>query len=231
MRVNIIKHIAFLLILAVCFSSCTEKEEEPQELGCDCADELFYYIFDEKRFLDDRFLNDWLLVGFEPQVQDAEIVNYINQTGLFKSVEVSSIVSHARSEDDYHMMFVNTKKPQTCSQLKETISTLEKSSIVAYATLSFKGISCFGFSCMDYMAFSHYFLVAVKDEDDLSDLYAVAEETNTWIKGQDQFMSDWFILRANKNSKGNTMQMTQYFQETGKFVWASPNFIEAKDNR
>jgi hypothetical protein len=81
------------------------------------------------------------------------------------------------------------------------------------------------------MAFSHYFIVAVKDKDDLSDLYTVAEETNTWIKGQDQFMPDWFILKADKNSKGNTMRMTQYFDETGKFVRTSPNIFEAKDNR
>ena len=194
-------------------------------MGCDCKDELFYYVSDEKRFLDDIFLNDWLLVGFESQVQDTEIVNYINQTGLFNSVDANQIFNHACSEDDYHMMFVNTKKPQTCSQLKEIILTIEKASIVAYASLSFKGQFCRGFVCSDFMAFSHYFLVAVKDKDDLDDLYSVAQETNTWIKGPNQFNSDLFILRANKNSKGNAIQMIQYFQETGKFVYADPNFI------
>ena len=230
MKSNLLKFRVLFLVLAINFSSC-DKEEESQVLGCDCADELFYYVSDEKLFLDDRFLNDWLLVGFESQIQDSEIVNFINQADLFKPVDASSITSHARSEDDYHMMFVNTKKPKTCSQLKEIISTLEKSPIVAYATLSFKGISCFGFSCMDYLAFSHYFLVAVKDKDDLSDLYTVAEETNTWIKGTDQFNPNYFILRANKNSNSNTIQILQYFNETGKFLFADPNFFEAKDNR
>ena len=231
MKNNNLKLITFLLILVGSFLSCEKKEEEPQKFGCDCADELYYYYFDEKIFLNDRFLNDWLLVGFESQVQDVEIVNFINQTGLFKSLDINKIVHHAQSEVDYNMVFVNTKTLKTCSQLKEIIKTLEKSSIVAFANLTFESTAWFGGVNMDIMTYTNEVVVLLKNLDDLPDLHTIMLETNTRIKSQSEFVPEQFYITTDKNSNGDALQMANYFEETGKFEWSSPNFLDAKVNR
>ena len=100
--------------------------------------------------------------------------------------------------------------------------------IVAFANLGF---------CSNTIECSHrayltcYVYVFVKDVNDLSDLYAVVQETNTRIIEQDPYMPRWFTISAGKNSKGNALQMANYFYETGKFAAAQPCFWETKINR
>jgi len=208
-------------------------------IGYDCEGELFYYYRDEKTFLDHRFLNDWLLVGFYEHAQDAEIVDYINKTGLFKPVDADDIAYRVRPdwvwslEGDSHLIFVNTQKSKTCLHLKEIIRTLEKSPIVSFANLTIEVRGCIIISeCADIGSFSQYFNVMVKDMNDLSDLYAVVQETNTWIAMvPSQWTPNWFIIGTDKNSKGNALKMAQYFYETGKFIHASPDFINGQVNR
>ncbi|MCL2683038.1 MAG: BACON domain-containing protein [Bacteroidales bacterium] len=206
----------------------------------DCEDELYYYYDDEKKFyvdqlsLDEPFLKDWLLVGFVSRANDVEIVNYINQTGLFKPVNASDIWYHARLqmyEHDSHLIFVNTKEQKTCKQLKEIIRTLEKSPIVTYANITL-GHEEYGMpNFTNIVSWSQYFYVKVKDENDLSDLFAVIQETKTQFIKQDTFMPKWFMLSADKKSMGNALRMSQYFYETGKFVATTPDFIGSTVNR
>ncbi|MDR0437746.1 MAG: BACON domain-containing protein [Bacteroidales bacterium] len=212
-----------------------------EEVEGNCEDELFYYYDDEKifyvdqLFLDEPFLKDWLLVGFVPQADDAQIVNYINQTGLFKSVGASDIFYHANLErlpNDSHMMFVNTKEQNTCKELKEIIRTLKKSPIVAFANITLGYEICMTpGNCTNILSWSKYFFVKVKDKNDLSDLYAVMQKTNTQLIEQDPFMPDWFMLSADKKSMSNALRMSQYFHETGKFVASEPSSIGSLVNR
>jgi hypothetical protein len=72
------------------------------------------------------------------------------------------------------------------------------------------------------MASFPLFYVRVKNTGDLSDLHAVAEETNTKILYG--FDNNIFTVLAEKTSKGDALQMANYFRETGKFVGAQPCF-------
>ena len=200
--------------------------------GCDCDDELFYYYQGNKFFLDDVFLNDWLLIGFYQSAQDSEIVDYLSQTGLFKPVDESNIFYHAKEdENDYHLIFVNTKSQKTCLQLKEIVRTLEKSSIVAYANLCFDDDNCHGFYCTNIMASTSYFAITSFYPDDISNMYLIMTETNTRIFNVPfQYLPGVYILTADKNSKGNAMQMSQYFYEKGKFE-IGIDFLTARVNR
>ena len=100
--------------------------------------------------------------------------------------------------------------------LKEIIHILKESSIVGNADLTFCSSP---FNCSVKVAFSDYFWIQVKDKNDLSDLYEVMQETNTLMIEEETIpeMPDWFLIRVTKNSKGNAMQMANYFYETGKF--------------
>lgn len=213
-------------------------------LGCDCKDELFYYSYLDiktglyysdqvkKFFFDDRELrNDCLIVGFFGHVQDAEMVDYINRTGFFKPACADDIFLRASTilgfTYEYHAMYVELKCPQRCSKLKDIIRALEKSPMVAYASLAFEGgeTSQWELSLYtDIFASSYFFRVTVKDSNDLSDLYALMQETNTWIV--DHAFSPYFFIGANKNSKGNALEMANYFWKTGKFICSYPYYFQ-----
>jgi len=178
--------------------------------GCDCADELYYYPYGKgKTFLDHLFINNRLIIGFDKQAQDEEITDYLNQTGFFKTVVSGDF---RRNSISYRCLYVTTTEAKTCSQLKEIIRTLEKSPLVAYAHLAIG---------TDYQYYTDEFLVILTYGTDLSDLNVVMQETNTKMVG---VQDDGYIISADKNSKGDALQMANYFYETGKFLGAKPNF-------
>jgi hypothetical protein len=206
-----------------------ETSDEEPKLGCDCKDELFYYYRDNKQFLDTFLLNDYLLIACDIQIQNTEIVNYINQIDLFNPVDTNKIFRTSRGE--YHLLFVTTKINRSCSQLKEIISFLENNSLIDYANLTFDTDAWFGDVYMDIMFYHDEFFVQIQNVNDLYDLNFVVQETNTRIKQQTQFDHSVYIISADKKSKGNALQMSNYFYETGKFVFCEPNFVYARINR
>ena len=194
---------------------------------CNECDSLYYYYYGRKIFVDQYLLNDWLLVGFWYQTSDAEMVNFINQTGMFHTVDASNITTRARNTDEYHLMFINLNESKTCSELIGIISTLEESPIVAFADFAF---CCSSLEvCTKRTSSSYYtFTVGLSYTNNISDLYVVAAETNTLVIGADPW-SPWdancYSVITNKFSKGNAMQMANYFYETGKFPVTSVDII------
>lgn len=227
-KLKIFKYTAIVLLLAGSFISCEKKGEIP--VSCDCMDEYYYRSHDGNVILDDKILNDCLLVGFDPQVESEEIVKYINQTGLFKLVNISQVSNYKdsdryMSEYFYNLLLVSTRSKKSCAQLKEIIRTLESSHIVAYAGLTFN----WGGEDKTIWADGYFFYVKVIDKSDLSDLYALVQETNTLIVDQFEFDDSLFTLRANKNSKyGSAIKMSNYFYETGRFASAGPDLLLVK---
>lgn len=200
-------------------SNC-EMNDEEFSIGkdCDCEEELFYYGSIKAKISIAHFLlNNWLYIGFHKEVKDSEIVSFINKSGLFKSVESNQIIHFSPAEqmptDERNTVsiYVNLKKAKSCSQLKEIISTIEKSSIVDFASLTFwcKGVGV--------VSDAPYFYVVLKSADDLPYLMSLSEETNTTVLMKPFDHSDYYFVKADKNSKGNTLKMQKYFFETGKF--------------
>ena len=243
--------VATLCIVCVLFFmavGCGMKEPSPEEglfftdngaeiwVGkeCNCKEELYEYRGCQRIYLDDQFVNNWLFVGFHPQVQDAEIVDFLKQTGFFKPVNrkidrqwewrieqgIEPII-----EEYYATILVNTKEQKKCTQLKDIIRELQESPLVAYTNLVFwskeHGMG----------SFTSYFYVNVgytnSGRKDLFDLYEVAHETNTAVIER-PFHDAWsgtFLLKVNHYSQGNAMQMANYFSETGKFSLEYPHWI------
>ncbi len=201
--------------------------------GCDCKEELYEYNVrtDKKHPYHDQFINNWLFVGFHPQVQDTEIVAFLDQTGFFKPLNRridrygEEIAEYVPVEKNYATILVNTKEQKTCTQLKELIREMQESSLVAYANL------VFWWDEQGMGSFTSYFYVDVGYNNgvrkDLSDLYEVTQETNTTVispfGGYEGSVYHW--VRVNNNSNGNAMQMANYFGETGKFGGAYLDWI------
>ena len=195
--------------------------------NCDCADELFYY-HNGKYFIDNLFINDMLLIGFDHNVKPIEVIEYIYQTGLFSSIiDINhSDCENGYCEEEYNWLIANTKEQKTCSQLKEIIHILNNSSIISFSNFIFESNAIFGNSCGGIMFFTEQFYVEVNDLSDLSDLYNVANETNTIVIGKYSGSGNFLLLSADKKSAGNTLQMANYFYETGLFKSAQPSFTQ-----
>jgi len=177
-------------------------------------------------------VNDYLLVAFMPEVQNSEIKNFLDNTGFFNPVDTAKIESLRSLYYGFPAAAVNTKEQKSCSQLKEIITMLKQSPLVAYASLAFeqRWRNCF-FNLEDmplqrYDAWSctNFFNVRLKRPDyDLADLEALLIETNTRIYNYSSIF-DIYTIIVDKESKGNALQMSQYFYETGKFISAEPLF-------
>lgn len=75
------------------------------------------------------------------------------------------------------------------------------------------------------LGLSHLFYVKLKSPSDYSKLTEVALLTQTEIGWQNEFMPLWYTLYATKKSKGNSLDMANYFFETGYFEIAQPSFV------
>jgi len=73
---------------------------------------------------------------------------------------------------------------------------------------------------------SHLFYVKLKTEGDIANLQNLANETDVEILRQDRFMPIWYTLACTKHSKGNAVEMANFFFESGHFAAAEPNFID-----
>ena len=186
---------------------------------CECTNKLYYYnTYDyEKKFF--TLVNDYLLIGFDKQTQSTDIVNYINQIGLFNLVDSNSILRHNVKHD---MLFINTTEPKTCLQLIKIISTLKESPIVLFANFTFESTDVYN----DIWTYMNGFRVKLKvGGSTFADLQNIAIETNTLIVGQNEFDPLIYELITDKNSQGDALQMANYFYETGNFLFASPDYL------
>lgn len=72
---------------------------------------------------------------------------------------------------------------------------------------------------------SDYFYVKLKNSSDLILLQKLALEKNVEIIEQNRFMPLWFTLKCKKNSLGSTLEIANFFFETGNFTSAVPDFL------
>ena len=73
---------------------------------------------------------------------------------------------------------------------------------------------------------SNRFYVQLYDyTTDVAKLQNIAKATKTTIIGQVPFMPDWYELLANKSLINNTLELSNYFYETGLFKNVDPGFI------
>ena len=221
--------VALWVALAGSLLSCGKFTDS--DTSYDCKDELYSYNTGVKSFFLDHysFRSDCIFIGFNSHAQTTEIMNFIKETGLFEPVDPKSNHRVLRMEGVSYL-FVYTKRRKPCYQLKDIINKLEMVDIVSYAHLAFCSRHD---NCKSIFSFSGFFRVTLKDKDDFTDLNDLALETNTRIIRQSRHNPDEFILEANKYSKGNAMQMANYFFETGKFAatmldfWSDERINEA----
>lgn len=76
-----------------------------------------------------------------------------------------------------------------------------------------------------YFGVSELFYVQLNSSLELQGLKRMADATHTRIMGANLFLDDWFILAADKNSRGNAIEMAEYFLAEGKFKAVNPDVM------
>jgi hypothetical protein len=118
-----------------------------------------------------------------------------------------------------------------CGEIAWIIKDIKQNSIVNFAHYTIKTNDCsndiwepIGDLCVN--SYSNLFNVKIKDINDLSALNKTVLETHTKIISKNQFMQDWYLLSADKDSNGDALQMANYFFETGLFAASEPDIIK-----
>lgn len=215
---------SLLIVFVVIFSFGCEKEEVV--LTCDYMD--FKYYQGETDFIGDMS-GDYVVMGVKIQNSDEDIAAFVESTNHFDPSYVFNVVSN--SSLGYKYITLKLSDTQTCPEISTLIGDIEKNDIVEFVHFAIQTNNCMnligesmGTACID--SYSDLFYVKVKDSNDLSDLEATIQETQTVLVEQNEFMNQWFTLQADKNSSGDALQMANYFYETELFLESEPDLIK-----
>lgn len=201
----------------IIFFSCESNVNDNQKVNETCLSKHFYYYFDEKYYIDTLLHTDYLLIGFYETSSYDDINAFLDSTRLFRSDNMSIFPG-----SDYIVTINRLNNSQTCHEINEIIEDVETNENVAFAAYTYKGEFCFGFNCTELMSYSNEFVVSLYDTSDFDRLQILCENTDTWIS--EEMDSGNILLRVDKNSRGNALEMANLFYESGIFYFSEPNF-------
>lgn len=64
----------------------------------------------------------------------------------------------------------------------------------------------------------------VFDTNNLTDLYKMISSTNTEFVEEIKWSKGWYIIKATKNSKGDAIQIANYFSESKLFEYSELDY-------
>lgn len=228
---NNIQYKALILLFALLFSCDKEEIISPiddinEEIECNFIN--YYYHKDEPIILGE-LSGDYIVIASDTSNCDTEIIKFINSINEFDKDYDYEIKSYKNYM--YKRIALKFFTTLTCIEITIFINNIYKYDLIDYATFTIEADNCLspiwqpmGEKCVH--THSSLFYVRVKDTADLSDLHSIMAETNTEIWIQNYYMPNWFTLIANKESKGDAMQMAKYFYETGLFDSAQPDILK-----
>jgi len=210
-----------MLLFTLLFFSCHKDTPENPPI---CNFVGYYYYQNAPLALGEGLSNNYILVSFDTTYSVAEIRKFISSVSDFDPSYKYTLYTNKVAA----LKFNGSK---TCEEITGIIATLQKNPIVVYAHFTMKSYDCqswvmtpMGNLCV--YSYSSLFNVEVLNVNDLTGLHKMMAETNTELVEQNQFMPNWFTLRATKKSKGDALHMANYFFESKLFVTAEPDPIK-----
>ncbi len=220
------KNNTLLLGLLFIFILGCEKNVKIDELPCRYTD--FKYYNNESYSLGEMS-DDYILIGSDSSNTDNSIIDFIKSKDYIDQNYDFEIFKNSNYR--YKYLGLRLNRTCSCSEIAWILNDVEQNPIIDYAHYTTQTDDCtnliwetIGELCVN--SYSNIFFVKVKDPNDISHLNKTIVETNTKIREQNQFMNDWYSLYADKDSKGDALQMANYFYETGLFEASEPDIIK-----
>ncbi len=186
-----------------------------------CMQGQFYYYNDAKYFLDTNLTTNKLVIGFPLSMPKEEVLSFINDNGPFVHINDTATIT---TTNNFRIVMATCGSSKSCVEMADLIKNLNNKQQVSFANYVYKGGLSTGNindTLKHYTSFADEFIVQVKDAADLSGLTSAIAQTNTFIRKQ--IAPDTYLLKTTKDSKGNAMQMANFFFETERFKYAEPN--------
>lgn len=217
-------NLTIILFILQLISSCKKSDEKypgqvlNYEMDCNTCS-TFYYTFNYEKI----HIN---LCTFcvALKLKDAETETY-RQTLIENYPELDSIrMIDAKKNIAYGYLKANI----SCEKIKTLLTKLSHETGIIAANPNYILNECLPSvsdqniheSCL--MGLTDEFLVKLKASMEASKLISLIKLTNTRIVSQTELYT---LISANKNSMGNSLEMSRYFYETGLFEYSHPNFI------
>lgn len=217
--------LSIILLSLFMFSSCGINDNE-DVLLCNFIDYKYYQ--NEKQFLG-VMSGDYILIGSDTSNSDDAIKSFIKSIEYFDHNYNFTIEKYSAYR--YKQIVQKFKTTQSCFEITKIMNELKKNRIVDYCHYTIQTDDCtnaidekIGDECVD--SYSSLFYVKLKDTNEITVLDSVMSETNILSKEQNSFMNNWYTLIADKNSKGDALEMANYFYETGLFAASEPDIIK-----
>lgn len=217
------KSILFLLVV-ILGGSCSNDDKTQIPDHCNLVN--FKYYEGKKDYLG-NVSNDYLFLGIDTVYTDQQIKDFIATQKYFD--KGCSYVIHSEGvRVKFKSIPIKLNTSKSCDEIAQIILDLQKESIISYANYTMISNSCIdligrkmGDLCV--RVFGADFVVKIFKEEDIEVLNEMIAKTNTELVEKNSMMPNWYLLRVTKKSKGNAMEMANYFHESGLFQYAEPN--------
>lgn len=173
------------------------------------AQENFYYYKGEKISLE--ISTEKIFVKF----QEGKTSNEKQQI-IFSLISVAEDVINLPD----NTAIINIISGLSSTQISDAITNLNNNNNIIVAN------HFLFYSDSTLQGITEQFVVKLHSSLDYSELETLATQTNTKIIQQNQFDPSIYYLLAGKNANGNSLEMANYFHESGKFEFSEPIFCK-----
>ncbi|MCB9425874.1 MAG: hypothetical protein H6584_02425 [Flavobacteriales bacterium] len=211
--------------LILCFSvfillhGCTtiedtkeEKQRQLNQLNTLCLHNQYYYEDGVVQNIGVQLQTKFVLLGYNED-DDQKIFELLYNTGL----DLFTINMYEWSIDSkYTYAFIELKENKSCYEMEQVFNVLKANSLIQFTSYVYNNnfIKFDDDSYSDIVAYSHSFIVETQSDTDIEKLNKIVAETNTDIIDS---KDGKYTISATKKSKGDALQMANYFHETGLF--------------
>jgi subtilisin family serine protease len=186
------------------------------------AGDLYDYSTLEAQRIDYRLSYSNIYVKFQPNTTDAEIGNILRAAG-FKVQDGEFTTNVDRNPRGFSKVSLSVNSTVIdAATLKTVLTTLEANAkvIVANPYIVWKGAK----TDEGQLGITEEFYVKLKPTTTVEELKALVAVTNTSIKAQYPYDAYTYILIADKNARGNSLEMANQFYQSSKFQYAAVDF-------
>ena len=215
MKKNLLISFLSLMTLLIGTTAC---DSEPT---ADNTTKTYYWVEHEKVSLE--VINNKAYIAFYPENEEklkAEL-SKLDLT-LTEIEEGTDLNAYYQLQDKAAKTLLNYKTASVIGDYTKA------KSILAYTigwSPYYKVIDEKDFMLGREIASNIYFSAKIADGVDESRLKEFAKQNKVLFGGQDKTMKKWYIFIVTNESRGNTLEMANLFQESAVCEYASPDFI------
>lgn len=216
------KYFLFLAISFVLGYGCSDSLEPVSTFtSTEVANEpveAYYYANGEKHYLE---LNtNYVFVSVEEESDIAPLKLLRNcRVNDSRIIETHSVLTRSANVER-KWVEVEFHENMNYDQYKESLENLRGINEDMIVSPYFRN------SLNDRIGLSNYFYVKLKQQGDSIILKDIAIKTNTNIIGANAYQPLWYVLEVSSRTDKNSLEMANYYHESGLFEYAEPDLME-----